>query len=323
MIRSFTITNYLGDSIFLDIRRPEKSGFLIKSVTGLGPSKATINTTELATTDGAFYNSARVTQRNIVFELMFVLTENGEDIETVRQKTYRYFPLKHPVRIDIETDNRTLSIDGYTESNEPDIFSNKEGAQISIICPDPFFYSNRISKTTFYGVDAAFEFPFSNESVDSPLLIFGNILTKRENNVYYEGDSEIGVQITIRANGVAKNVTIYNAATREIMKIDTSRLPKTEEDSDGESSTDNKTKDGESTESTLINGDEIIINTMKGQKSITLVREGIAYNVLNCLSKDANWFTLSKGDNVFAFTAEEGIDNLQFYIENLIVYEGV
>lgn len=329
MIRSFTITNYLGDSIFLDIRRPEKSGFLIKSVTGLGPSKANINTTEIATNDGSYYNSARIAQRNIVFNLVFMMTESGEDIETVRQKTYRYFPLKKEVMIAIETDNRVLTTVGYTESNEPDIFSSSEGAQISIVCPDPFFYSNRISKTTFYGVDALFEFPFSNEDLVNPLLIFGNIQTKRENNVYYEGDSEIGVIITIKASAIAKNITIYNAATREIMKIDTSKLPlpsSGDDNSSGDGSDKTKAAIGGGLNpapiSSMIGGDEIVINTMKGEKSIVLIREGMATNILNSLSKDSDWFTLSKGDNVFAFTAEEGLDSLQFYIENYIVYEG-
>ena len=41
MIRAVTFTNYLGDSIRLDLARPEESGFIIKSVTGLGPGKRT------------------------------------------------------------------------------------------------------------------------------------------------------------------------------------------------------------------------------------------------------------------------------------------
>ena len=53
MIRAVTFTNYLGDSIRLDLARPEESGFIIKSVTGLGPGKANINTTEIATNDGS------------------------------------------------------------------------------------------------------------------------------------------------------------------------------------------------------------------------------------------------------------------------------
>lgn len=72
MIHSFAITNYLGDRIKLDLREPEVSGFLIKSVTGLGPVKATVNTTEVVTNDGSMFNSARLSQRNIVFQIVFV-----------------------------------------------------------------------------------------------------------------------------------------------------------------------------------------------------------------------------------------------------------
>ena len=73
----------------------------------------------------------------------------------------------------------------------------------------------------------------------------------------------------------------------------------------------------------LIAGDDIIINTLKGEKSITLVRSGVSYNILNCLDKNTDWFTLVKGDNIFAFTADSGVTNLQFRIENKVIYEGV
>jgi len=51
MIKSITVTNYLGDSIKIDLARPELSGFVVKSITGLGPGTSTINTTELITQD--------------------------------------------------------------------------------------------------------------------------------------------------------------------------------------------------------------------------------------------------------------------------------
>ena len=73
----------------------------------------------------------------------------------------------------------------------------------------------------------------------------------------------------------------------------------------------------------IVAWDDIIINTIKGEKSITLIREGVFYNILNCLDKNTDWFTLTKGDNIFKFTAESGETNLQFRIENQIVYEGV
>jgi hypothetical protein len=73
----------------------------------------------------------------------------------------------------------------------------------------------------------------------------------------------------------------------------------------------------------IIAGDDIFISTIKGQKSVTLLREGVYTNILNCLDKNADWFQLVRGDNVFAFTAETGGTNLQFRIENQTVYEGV
>ena len=307
MIYSFAITNYLGDRVKLELGKPEVSGFLIKSVTGLGPVKANVNTTEVVTNDGSMFNSARLSQRNIVFQLAFVDTVYGETIEDIRQKSYKYFPAKKSVEIVIETDNRYVKIKGYVESNEPDIFSSQEGTQISIICPDPYFYSagkDGNNVTDFYTIDPMFEFPFSNESLTDPLLIFGEIQIKTEGVITYHGDSEIGVVIYIHAIGPATNINIYNTETREVMMINTAKLEKL-------------------TGKGLVASDDIVINTTKGEKSITLVREGASYNILNCLDKNTDWFTLSKGDNIFAFTAETGVTNLQFRIENQVIYEGV
>ncbi len=307
MIKSITVTNYLGDSIKLELGRPEKSGFLIESISGLGPSKANINTTEASMNDGSLFNSARLNQRNIVFEFIFVETINGESIEDVRQKSYKYFPLKKKLDLLIETDNRIAKTTGYVESNEPNIFSSREGSQISIICPDPYFYSagsDSNNTTFFYGIEPVFEFPFSNESLTDPLITFGNIHLKTENVITYKGDTEIGVTIRIHAIGEAENITIYNTGTREIMRIDTTKLESL-------------------TGSGIVAGDDIIIKTQKGDKSITLIREGKTTNILNCLDKKTDWFTLVKGDNIFAFTAESGTTNLQFWIESKVIYEGV
>mgnify|MGYP002769152149 FL=1 len=307
MIYSFTITNYLGDTIKLTLREPALSGFLIKSVTGLGPVKANINTTEVATNDGSKFNSARLTQRNIVFQMVFVDTLKGESVEDIRQKSYKYFPTKKNVDIIIETDNRYVKTTGYVESNEPNIFSSQEGAQISIICPDPYFYTagdNGDTITEFYSIAPMFEFPFSNESLTDPMIVFSEIQSRAAGVITYYGDTEIGMVIRIHALGEATNIAIYNTDTREVMRIDTDKIKKI-------------------TGKGLVVSDDIIVNTAKGNKSITLLREGVSYNILNCLGKNPDWFTLTKGDNVFAFTAETGITNLQFRVENKIIYEGV
>ena len=301
MIKSITVTNHLGESIKLELGFPERSGFLIQEISGLGPVKADINVSELSNIDGSIYNSARLPSRNIVFKLVLL---ESPTIEDTRQKSYKYFPIKKRVRLLIETTNRTAEIFGYVESNEPIIFSRQETTQISIVCPNPYFYSEGKQITTFTGIEKVFSFPFSNESLSDKLLIIGNILKNQIQTVLYEGDSEIGFNIEIHAVGTAKHVMIYNVNTLENMKIDTDKLIAL-------------------TGQPIIMGDSIFISTIKGDKSIQLLREGVYYNIINCLDRDATWMFLRKGDNVFAFDAEEGGANLYFRIINQVIYQGI
>ncbi|MDD3040085.1 phage tail domain-containing protein [Bacteroides sp.] len=306
MIKSVIITNHLGKSIELELTHPEKSGFVVLEITGLGASKADINSTELSNSDGAVYSSARVNSRNIVFKLQ-AYPNVYQTAEDVRLASYKYFPIKKKIRMIFETENRICEIYGYVESNEPDIFSKEVTMQISVICPDPYFYSageNGINMTVFYGVESLFEFPFSNESLTENVIEFGDIKNETEQSIYYTGDAEVGVVILINATGEVSDLTIYNATSRTSIAIDTDRLVTL-------------------TGSKIINGDEITISTIKGQKSITLLRNGEYINILNCINKDCDWFQLTSGDNLFAYTTEYGVENLQFVILNQTVYEGV
>lgn len=303
MIEYIIVTNYLGDSLKLELARPEKSGFIVQSIDGLGPPKANINMTDNATSDGSSYNSGKVGKRNIVLKLLFE-QYGSETIEDVRQKSYKYFPIKKPVTLTIKLDNRICETAGYVESNMPDIFSKKSGCQISIVCPDPYLYSEEVMTTVFSGIEPNFEFPFKNNSLSENLIELGIITNKTENFIFYDGDSDVGITIVMHAIGDATNVTIHNTGTREKMKIDTTKLTAL-------------------TGHGIINGDDIVITTNKNYKSIYLTREGITTNILNCIDRDSDWFTLSKGDNLFAYVAETGASNLQFRILNRVIYEGV
>lgn len=301
MIRTVKATNYLNESIEFELTNPKKSGFYIREITGLGPPLANINSTEIATSDGAIYNSARITSRNIVLTLGFLFKQTIED---VRQLSYKYFPLKTLVRLTITTDNRIGEVYGYVESNEPDIFSDQQTTKISIICPDPFLYSESSMVTSFSGVDPMFEFPFSNESLIENLLIMGIIRNDLSRNIFYQGDSEIGVIIRIFVFGPVSQLVIYKPGTDQRMGINDEHLVQL-------------------TGSELIEGDQIVISTVRGDKYIVLLRAGVEYNILNTLNRNAYWFTLKKGDNLFSYTAEYGLDKLMFQIENRIIYEGI
>lgn len=304
MIKSVTITNHLDESIKLDLFNPEESGFIIKNIEGLGPVKANINFKDLATNDGSIDNSARLSSRNIVMSLRFI---ESPTIEETRLKSYKYFPIKRNIKFLIETDDRICETIGRVETNVPTIFSDAEGCQISILCPNPYFYSaggDGINKTIFYGTEPLFEFPFSNESLTEDLIEFGSIENRTEGTIYYDGDAEIGITIRIHAVGEAEGLVIYNTKTREIMRINDDKL---------------KSLIGSGIQA----GDEITITTSRGEKGIYMLRGGVTTNILNSLEKPIKWFQLSKGDNTFAYTASAGLTNLQFRIENKVIYEGV
>lgn len=332
MILSLTVTNYLGESLTIPMKNSESTGFILHDMTGLGPPTASVNTSKVATKDGSKYNSARAEERNIVLPMYFTPIPTIED---ARHRSYKYFPLKKPVILAFKTDNRECQIVGYVETNEPDICSDREGCQVSIICPNPYFSSIYDTVTSFSGVEAAFEFPFSNEDtldtanllIDSdgnlildsydrmiafgvlaagnPHIEFGKIVVKAENIVRYGGDAESGVQIRIAASATVKNITIYNVDTRGTMHIYHDKLVAL-------------------TGSGIVKGDEIIIITDKGSRSVTLLRNGKSTNILNAIDpRNDEWFSLTKGDNIFAYTADEGSDYLMFVVDHTTLYEGI
>ena len=306
MIHNVRVVNYLGEEVVMELRNPERSGFLIFNMTGLGPEKAEIRTTDIVTADGGLYNSSRLPARNIVMSIRYFSWE-GKTAEQIRHESYKFFPIKKPVTLFITTDERVGEIVGYVEANEPVIFSKEAHTQLSIVCPYPYFFDGGPygDKTqVFGGVAPRFEFPFSNESLEGPLLIMGDILIFAEGTVVYDGDAEVGMVITIDALGPASNITLHKVDTRESMTLNTTRLH-------------------QMVGQGIIAGDQIKISTIKGQKSITLLRGGVFINILNILDKGADWFQLTKGNNAFAFEADQGIENLIFTIENRTLYEGV
>ena len=302
MIKSIKVTNPKGESLVLDLFHPEKSGLIVRSISGLGPPKANINSTDLATADGALYSSARASTRNIAFNLQFMFAPTIEDS---RQLTYKYFQLKKLIKIEVETDNRSLETSGYVESNQPDIFSKEETTQISILCLNPFFYDPNPSVTQFATVTPTFEFPFSNESTNENLIEFGTINLDTRSIIDYIGDVDTGVLITIHALGsVSGYLTIYNVETQEKMVVDLAKI---------------KTLIGKDYGS----GDDIIISTVSGDKYVQVLHDGKYTNAIAAIEKLADWFQVSVGRNIFNFTVTKGIENLVMSFSYRNAYGGI
>jgi hypothetical protein len=308
MINKITVTNHLGESIELELMFPEKSGFIVREVEGLGPCKAVISTSPIGGNDGVFFNSARIaTARNILIKFEFLLSPTAEDI---RHKLYTYFPVKELTNIKIETDNRVCLTDGYIESNEVSIFSKDENSVISIICPDPYFYAIGTQIQWLYGTGPELEFPVSNESTTQKLINFG---TQEETVIQgvipYSGDISTGFLCTVTFTGIASGISITNANTGEHISIDSIYISNILHIIDA-----------------FKQGDILKISSLKGNKFITVTRNNIVTNILNAVNEDFAWFELQKGLNQFNFEAQDGIymtKYMEIKIEYPLIYEGV
>ena len=195
MIRSFRIINDTGKSLDIDIRKPEETGFLVSSVIGLTFPSADISVAEYPAFDGAIFGNNRIPQRNIVMQLIFYINNiEGATIEQLRLKCDKYFPTKEYITFCVENDSGFYKINGYVESNNANIFSDKEGASISIICDDPYFIKEDDYVLEYVSKNVpGFSFPCSFEYDEEQAIYLVKYILTRTENEYAETGLITGV----------------------------------------------------------------------------------------------------------------------------------
>ena len=261
--------------------------YVLTSVDGIDPPDAVINHTHNAGTDGSVFNSSYMSTRTITVTLAI-----NYPAEENRLKLYRYLKTKDPVRVTVETELRVVYIDGYVQALQIGYFDKKQVAQATIFCPQPHFNGLDIQVQPFSTVQSAFEFEFDIEEAGIP---FSEIVLDLEKAIINHGDLETGALITIYATGPLKNPKIYNVSSDEHMIFEVD----------------------------MDDGDELIINTRLGEKSIKLISQGATTSMIGALQRGSTWFSMAAGDNVFTVTADENPQNMIVEFECIDQYEGV
>lgn len=263
--------------------------YYITDVQGLTPPATTINTAKAGIIDGTFFNSASVEERNIVITLVL----NG-DIEANRQKLYRIFPRKTPCTIYFKNANRDVKIKGYVETIECDPFVMREKAQISIICPRPYFEDLATIYAELAATLAMFEFPFAIEE-DNPIP-FSEATDYPIAEIMNEGDAEAGCIISIEVNDTIQGIKIINTSTQQFFYLD----------------------------SAFVDHDKITISTISGQMGVTRERGGTKTNILNYVGANSTWLRLAPGVNYFTYTIDDGdTEDVEITFEATTLYGGV
>lgn len=265
-----------------------ESKYQISSIDGLTSPKANITSTVLANMDGEKFKSSRIEMRNIVLTVRLM----GE-VETNRIALYDFFDTGKEVKIFYKNGTRNVFIVGVCENVESDFFSQNEEVQISVLCLNPFWKNINATIIDISQTFDNFEFPFA---IEKEGVSFSDYFENRDVTIINRGDVETGTKIILTTNSSnVVNPIIYNVLTREFLKLNT----------------------------TLSVGDEIIINTNKGEKSITKISNGIRTNEINALENGSSWLQLEKGSNIFTYQSEENQNSLRVLFEFNNLYKGV
>lgn len=266
-----------------------ESDFQVLSIQGLNPPNAQINTSKIAGLDGSRFNSSTMNERNLVITLKL-----RGNIERNRINLYSFFRPKEWCKFYYQNGLRDVYIEGYTESVECDLFTNKEIMQVSILCPNPYFKSlseiiDDVSKS-----QAAFKFPFA---ISVSGVEFSTMDASKVTNVANDSDSETGVIIEIDVIGNCNTIKINNVTNGENFTLNY----------------------------VFLEGDKIIIDTNKGNKSVTLIRDATATNLFTKIKKGSTFFQLSIGDNFFSYLVDNGDNDSAIVVvfKHYTLYGGV
>lgn len=270
----FTLKIENAKGSVLELTHNEEN-YQVADITGLNPPNANINTSNYANGDGSSFNSSRIPNREIVITVYI----NG-DIQKNRLELYKHFRNKEWCKIYFEDDERNVFIEGYVQAFEVPRFVQKQVAQISILCPNPYFKDIDTIVQSISKSIKRFTFPFSI-NIDKPIA-FSTIELEKITNVINDSESETGLIINVLFMGTVNKLEIRNIDTGKNFIIDYE----------------------------FMKNDKLVINCNRGSKSVILTREAVEYNLIPYVRKGATFFQLGIGDNKFSFLADEGANDM-------------
>lgn len=316
---SFTLENERGNQlVFNQLGGP----YTIEEIQGLNPAPATINTSEVALLDGQQFNSSKVQMRtlSIAFAIEYDAAEN-------RIAAFRVCRPKHKIRAYYVSETRDVYIDGYVQSVDVTYFAMKQVCTVTILCPLPYWRVAQAVIDEMSSVTSLFHFPFASTgtAVDTTTLmtdddnhimtddesillgndvviqgvkeiVFGYIDMLSSIEIANNGEVETGLIIVLQAFGPITNPKVYDYETGEFIGVNF----------------------------TMQAGDTITIDTMAGEKSVTLLRDGATTNIFNSLMKGVTWLQLPFGGGVYTHEIGGGTPgDLVITISHNDLYEGV
>lgn len=220
----------------------------------------------------------------------WIIADTEEEMDERKQFLNRYFDPRY--EIDVMYKNYFLRFvpDNTVKYGTSEKENNDTIVQFQIkgTCADPLFSEINGSKETIAATIATFHFPLiMSTNLYERGLVFGYRQPSLTAKVTNKGAVEVGMKIVFKAIGELTNPRLIDVDTREFVAI----------------------------EKSMVAGEEIVINTNVGEKSIQGKIGNEDYsNYFMYKDLDSTWLQLRLGDNLFRYDADSGLDNLEVYL---------
>lgn len=260
---------------------------LLTATDGLDTIKYDVITTQSSGQDGETYNGATAEKRNIV-----LTAEILADYQRQRDRLYNFFqPRTHGTIYWInEEESGSRKTYYYAEQVLVAESGVSRMVTISLICPDPKWYSLTDQLTELATWQGLIEFPLE---ILPPFEITSKVNTLI-GNVHNDSAVALGLTIRFAATGEVTNPSLFDVNRQELLKVNT----------------------------TMHTGDVITVTTTDGNKRVQLTSGGVTSNINNLMLYPPVWLKAYQGDNLFRYDADSGIDSLSVSILSTQAYWG-
>lgn len=267
--------NAKGDIMLLT----ENPNFELANVDGITTASVDISSSTVATIDGDFVNNMRTMPRGIVFDLAI----EGADVETKKRYVLKYVKPKQKARLRMTQDYRETIIEGVVEAIDMPRFTKSTVMQITLYCSQPYWEdAEYIVQEISEIIDLHYFTDYQNDMLYFPEdgIVMGEYDANRTKVFFNDGDVEIGMVIDIIALGAVKNPVLYKSDGKYL---------------------------GVNIE--MASGDEVVITTVKGQKTIYLNGQ----NIIDKIRAGSTWLQMDVGENEFTIDSEDGTERNMYF----------
>ena len=288
-IEILTYTNERGESV--SFSHASIYHVNMNDVSGLSDVRNAIYSINSMGQDGDTYLGNRIESREI--EIVGSIKERNKDqMREYRRRLNRVLNPQYAATLTYQYGDFVRVIDCKVD-NAP-VFTRKAIFQdftIQLLCLNPFWRKESKTRdniaTWIGGLEVPVEIvPGWEIGYRQPSLIV---------NVYNDGDVQAGIRVEFRALGMVTNPALLNVDTQEFIKLNY----------------------------TMEAGDTLTVSTGYGEKEVTLKHGGIVTDAFRYLDVDSSYLQLSVGDNLFRYSAEGNLENLEVSIYHDDLYLGV